>query len=181
MIRPITLPAVLALLLPAGCASNEGSRVVKSAVKTAMETTVEYDENKREMTVLGPPLRIEPSHATNWRLRHMSRADGASSMAIVLELYHTEWQFFDSAKTAEGEQLEMFRIISEVVPRKDGEAPIAYELYHIDVSPDQLERWAQTGADIVISGRTGEGSFSVPAHYFLGFRGVMQRTAAPVR
>lgn len=67
------------------------------------------------------------------------------------------------------------------VSRGVDEAPITMELYLIDVSPDQLNRWAETGAEITITGKTGEGAFALPAHYFQGFRAVLQRTAAPLR
>lgn len=160
-----------ALIALAGCATQPPVPQVDMTTprSIASEVRVTHDEFKKLTTYQGPPLQQDGLGALYIRAWKDDASNKSTYQIYVMDYYHGEWRFYNSAHDSNGQALNT-TVISREVGRCSGRGGCShFEHLGLNVSREYLEKSRETGLRFKISGKAGEQVYSIPAKYIDGF------------
>ncbi|RFC39125.1 MAG: hypothetical protein DID90_2727552383 [Candidatus Nitrotoga sp. LAW] len=173
----ITTIFTIGVSILAGCAEPEPRVAPRPKVNwndvqsIASAISVQHDDLKKMTNLKGPNSSkgiLDTVLLRAWKLDE----DGRLSYQIyVIDYYHGDWHFYDTATDSKGNNL-VIKLNSRDVSSCDYFTCAHQEHIGINVSREYLEKNQDNGIVFKLSGKGGEETFNIPSTYIKAFLSV---------
>lgn len=161
----------------AGCAEPEPKIAPKpkinwnDAQSIASAISVQHDDLKKKTNFRGPNSSKGILDTVLLRAWKSDEGGEFNYQIYVIDFYHGDWHFYDTASDSKGNKL-VIKLNSRDVSSCDYFTCGHQEHLGIDVSQEYLEKNQENGIVFKISGKGGEETFNVPSTYIKAFLSV---------
>lgn len=165
---------ITGIFILAGCAETGLSYVPKPKINwndvqsIASTISVQHDNLKKTTSFRGPNSARGILDTVMLRAWKSDESGGFSYQIYVIDYYHGDWRFYDTASDSKGNSLNITLSSRDVSPC-DYTTCAHYEHIGINVSRDYLEENKEHEIVFTLSGKGREETFMIPSAYIKAF------------
>ena len=137
----------------------------------ASAISVQHDDLKKITNFKGPNYSNGILDSVSLRAWKSDEDEGLSYQIYVMDYYHGDWRFYDTASDSKGNNL-VIKLSSRDVSSCDYLTCAHQEHLGIDVSREYLEENQENGIVFRLSGKGEDKTFNIPSTYIKAFLSV---------